>query len=161
MLSWNLSNESPLFVAVRYGRVPKRSREAITSAEADQSSFDGTSASPGSNSSCEISGSSGSGSGSVGSTVNVISNTHAHVATNGNGSPSSTSTSSSTENGHGNISTKFPNPPPISLSPLAGLVTQTHLAHCIYSQDKVRDVAPRKLTLVIKHGCQSVILIYS
>lgn len=119
-LSVGMSRDS-----VRYGRVPKRSREVITSAEADQSSFDGTShsnsASPGSNSSSE-------GSVVVGSTATA----------------SPTSTVGSEQSSNGNVSSTFSS----SLSPLAGIVSQTHLAHCIYIQEKVRDVTPRKLTLV-------------
>lgn len=130
--------------SVRYGRVPKRSREVITSAEADQSSFDGTSphsGSPGSNSGSPPSTTTESASttngGIVGSTVNNS------TVNNNNTSPTSTvgvSENNSSSTNSGKVSS--------TLSPLASLVTQTHLTHCIYTQEKVRDVTPRKLTLV-------------
>lgn len=113
---------------MRYGRVPKRSREVITSAEADQSSYDGTpqSASPGSNSSSE-------GGNSTASSFN-----------SSNGSDSGNSTLSSTGTETISVSSTFTS----TVSPLAHLITQSHLQHCVYIQDKVRDLPPRKLTSV-------------
>ena len=132
---WNLS-----LTAVRYGRVPKRSREVITSAEADQSSYDGTphSASPGSNSSSE------------GSTICGSSNNNSFSS---NTSPTSSSTSDQMSVTSTLTCSK--------VNPLAAIVTQTHLQHCIYTQDKVREVTPRKLTLVSVPFVSLMLLTYS
>ncbi|ODM95699.1 Nuclear receptor ROR-beta [Orchesella cincta] len=141
--------------SVRYGRVPKRSREAITSAEADQSSYDGTShsASPGSNTSSEGSITCGSSTSSTNNNNNCTTTTTTTSSNNNNNSTSSSSSSSGSVATETNaVSSTFTN----NLTSLAAIVSQTHMHHCVYTQDRVRDIAPRKLTLDLQETNQAV-----
>lgn len=127
-----------LVIAVRYGRVPKRSREAISSTEMEQSYFEGSpqSPSPGSNASSE-------------GTVNGVSSrtptTGSSFSSSNEPSPVSSSTTASLCG---------------SPNTLGTIITQSHLQNCVYTQDRVKDIAPRTLTIVSLRFIVAICILY-
>uniref|UniRef100_A0A182WBT5 Uncharacterized protein n=1 Tax=Anopheles minimus TaxID=112268 RepID=A0A182WBT5_9DIPT len=135
-------NVQQSLTTVRYGRVPKKSREAGSCSE-ENMSICVNSTTP---SATQLNGSLGNGhtnnANGMPTTTTAISNSSSNTAINNNGTPNAMSTNSCAE-----ISTSttiLPDsltftPPELSVYDIIQCIAQAHRAHCTYTSELVKE----------------------